>query len=329
MCKCIGCGVVLQNLNELEIGYTKDITNKLCQRCFRIRNYNEISKVNATNEEYIDILKSINNSKDLVVLVVDLFNISKDLIDIKKYLNNDILLVLTKRDIIPRSCYDETLKKYFKYLNINFIDSIVVSSKKNYNIDELFNKINKYKKSNRVYVVGFTNSGKSTLINKLMYNYTSFDSYITTSNMPSTTIDSIDIKLSDSLTLIDTPGLLDEGDIINYVDDKTLKRIIPKQEIKPITYQVKCPQSFIIDNIFKIDILSKTNMTYYISNALKINRSYKINNDFNGLECYKFKINSDEDLVIQGLGFIHFTIGTDILIYIKEGINVFVRKSLI
>ena len=329
MSKCIGCGVKLQNINKEEIGYTSNLDNELCERCFRIRNYNEYKLVIKDNNEYINILKDINKTNDLVILVVDLFNISNNLGDISTYINNNILLVLTKRDILPKSCYDENLKNYFKDYNLNIVDSVIISSNKNYNFDILMNKINELKTSNKVYVVGFTNSGKSTMINKIIHNYSNNNLVITTSNLPSTTIDSIEVKVNDSLTLIDTPGLLDDGNIINYIDGNTLKRIIPKKEIKPITYQIKNKQIILIDDLLRIDLLSENNITIYMSNSLNIKRIYKDSHELINLEKHELEIFDDCDIVIEGLGFINIKKKSKIIIYTKANVNVFVRKSLI
>lgn len=329
MSKCYGCGVELQNITNDKIGYTSNLNNNLCERCFRIRNYNEYKTVIKDNNDYINILKEINKTDDLVVLVVDLFNINKNIEDISKYITNNILLVLTKRDLLPKSCYDEKFKEYFKNYNLNIIDSVIISSLKNYNFDELYNKINSYKTSNKVYIVGFTNSGKSTLINKIIYNYSNYDTVITTSNLPSTTIDSIEVKVNDSLTLIDTPGLLDNGDIINYIDSKTLKKIIPTKEIKPITYQIKDRQTIIIEDLVRLDVDKYNSLTIYMSNNLNIKRIYKDINDFKNSKKYELELEDDSDIVIQGLGFIKVTNKSKITLYIKEGISVFVRKNLI
>ena len=329
MSKCIGCGVNLQTNNKDILGYTTNLDNKLCERCFRIRNYNDYKFVIKDNNDYINILKEINKTNDLVVLVVDLFNISKYLNDISKYINNNILLVLTKRDILPKSCYDEKFKEYFKNYDLNILDVLVVSSNKNYNIDVLYDKINNYKASERVYVVGFTNSGKSTLINKIIYNYSNNNTIITTSNLPSTTIDSINVKVNDNLILIDTPGLLDEGDIINFIDSKTLKRIIPTKEIKPITYQIKEKQIVIIDDLVRLDLIDKNNITIYMTNNLKIKRIFKDTNDLKQLKKHELNVDVDNDVVIQGLGFIKFTHKSKIVLYTKENVSVYVRKNLI
>lgn len=329
MCKCVGCGVVLQNTNKEEVGYTVDIKKSLCERCFRIRNYNEYKFVVKDNNDFISILKNINKTDDLVVLVVDLFNINRNIEEISKYLDNNILLVLTKRDILPKSCYDKKLIEYFNNYKLNIKDSVIISSIKNYNFDELYNKINEYKTSNKVYVVGFTNSGKSTMINKILYNYSNSDIKITTSNLPSTTIDSIKVKVNDDLTLIDTPGLLDNEDIINYVSVNTLKKIIPNKEIKPTTFQIKDKQTIFIEDIVRIDVCSKNSLTFYISNDLEINRTFKENNKLINLKKHELSIEDDCDVVIQGFGFIKFTTKTQITLYTKENVSVFVRKNLI
>ena len=329
MSKCIGCGVTLQTINNNDLGYTIKIENKLCERCFKIRNYNDYKFVIKDNDDYINILKDVNTTNDLVVLVVDLFNISIHLEDISKYISNNILLVLTKRDILPKSCYDEKFIKYFEKYNLNIIDTVVISSSKNYNLDILYNKINNYKTSNNVYVVGFTNSGKSTLINKIIYNYSNEDTNITTSNLPSTTIDSIEVKVNDNLTLIDTPGLLDNGDIINFIDSKTLKKIIPTKELKPITYQIKDKQTIIIEDLVRVDLTSKNSMTIYMTNNLNIKRIYKDTDLLKNLKKYELNIDDDSDVVIQGLGFIKFTHRSKIVLYTRENVSVFVRKNLI
>ena len=324
MSKCTGCGVVLQNINKDKLGYTTSLNNKLCERCFRIRNYNEYSRVLKDNEDYINILKNINPN-DLVVLVVDIFNFN-NLDEISKYLKNDILLVLTKRDLLPKSCYNEKILNYFDNLNLNIKDKVIISSKKNYNMDLLFNKINELKTSKNVYVIGFTNSGKSTLINKIIYNYSDNNNVITTSNLPSTTIDSIEIKVNDELTLIDTPGLLNKGDIIDYVDEKLLKKIVPAQEIKPKTYQITKKCSIIIEDILRLDV-EDINFTMYLSNNLKIEKCFK--DKETSLVKREITINKDDDLVIQGLAFITFSKDTNITIYTLEGVNVYTRKKFI
>lgn len=309
MNRCIGCG---------------DITAKqLCERCFRIRNYNDYKATSKTNTDFINILKNINK-KDLVILVIDLFNIT-DASIFRKYLTNDILLVLTKRDILPKSLYEEKILNY--NYNIDYKDIIIISSTKNYNYDELIAKINKYKTSNNVYIVGYTNVGKSSMINKLIYNYSTNDTIITTSPLPSTTLNFIKVKLDDNLTLIDTPGLLDSTDIINYLEYKDIKKVVPVKEIKPITYQIRKSQILIIDNLVRIEA-ENIDLTLFISSNLKVKRYYKDNDILKNYK--KTSLDVDKcDIVIKGLGFIKTNKKTKINIYTLDNVAVYTRASLI
>lgn len=325
MIKCSGCGSVLQNDDTLKEGYTRDLKNSLCERCFRINSYNDYKMLPKTNEDFIDILKVINKTKDLVVLVVDLLNISNNLDIITNHINNDILLVLSKRDLLPKDIYEE---KLLDYLDIKCIDKIIISSKNNYNLDLLMEKINQYKKSNNVYIVGITNAGKSSLINKLIYNYSKIERFITTSNLPSTTLSTIEIKLNDNLTLIDTPGIIDENNIINYITPKNIKKIIPKKAIKPITYQIRAKQALIIDDYLRID-LENNNITLFMANNLEVKRYYKETNILNNLEKHVIKTTPKMDVVITGFGFIKVTKASLLTIYTIKDVQVYTRKSLI
>ena len=132
---CLGCGVKLQDSNMLFEGYTADLSNDICSRCFRLKNYGEYQVSAKSNDEYIDILKSVNDTKDLVLYVIDLLNIEKDITMIRNYISNRIILVLTKRDILPKSIKDENIKEYFSHLGLEYQDLIVISPKKNHNID--------------------------------------------------------------------------------------------------------------------------------------------------------------------------------------------------
>jgi len=329
---CIGCGVKLQDSNMLYEGYTPDLTNDICSRCFKLRNYGEYQLSTKSNEEYIDILKTVNDTKDLVLYIVDLLNVEKDINTIRNYIKNRLILVLTKRDILPKSVNDEKIINYFNNLGLDYQDIIIISANKNYNMDELLLKIKMHKSSKNVYVVGRTNTGKSTLINKMIQNYGEEKYELTISPLPSTTLNKINIKLTEDITLIDTPGLIDRGSIINYVDFDMIKKINAKKVINPITYQLKKGQSIIINNIFRMDYIEgeKNSFTFFISNDLDIDRK-----DTNKCELFKdlskqeINVGYLQDVVINGLGFIKVIEKATLNIYVESNTDVFVRDSLI
>jgi len=329
---CIGCGVLLQDENMTIDGYTTSLENDICSRCFKMKNYGEYQIITKSNEEYIKILKSVDKTNDLVLYIVDLLNLDRDLKYIRNYISNKVILVLSKRDVLPKSVKDEKIIEYFKNVGLDYQDVIVVSPNKNYNIDELLLMIKKYKTSKNVYVVGHTNVGKSTLINTLMKNYSENNSFLTVSPLPSTTLNKISIQLSDDLTLIDTPGLVDRGNIVNYVEASLLKKINPKKEIKPKTYQLKKGQCLIIGDLVRLDYVegNKNSFTVYMSNELKVRR-FNMTRQQKLKDLYPNKIDVmyREDIVVNGLGFIKVVEKANVIVYLDKNVEVYTRNSLI
>lgn len=321
--RCVGCGCILQDNDINRDGYVLDINDDICQRCFRIKYYNEYKVTSRNNSDYINIINSIEND-DLVVYVTSLLDLRLDFIDSFK----NVIIVLTKRDILPKSVKDYKLINYIKE-RYSCLDIEVISSIKNYNLDSLYDKIIKYNKSGNVYVIGSTNSGKSTLINKLIKNYNDCDIEITSSMYPSTTLDKIEISF-DEFKLIDTPGLINNGSIINFIDNKRLKCITPKKEIKPRTYQLKGKGSFIIDDIVRVDYETiDTSMTIYISNGVNISFAGKDNNKLRDMTKQSFNLNNNKDIVISDLCFIKFTNEVKLNIYIYDNVDIYERDNLI
>ena len=219
---------------------------------------------------------------------------------------------MTKADLLPRSINYQHLLDNIK---VDVIGKIIVSSKNNYHFDELYNLILKYKKSQNVYVIGYTNAGKSTLINKFLKNYGANVGKITVSNLPSTTLDIIENKVNDDLILIDTPGLLDKGSMALKVPFDVLKKITPKKEIRPISYQIKGFQSLLVEDFLRLD-MQDTNIICYMANGLDFRRVYQKKNC--NLKHYDICVKKNHDLVIKGLGFITFKKDTKVDLWLLE-----------
>ena len=335
--KCIGCGANFQCDNKNKIGYIrkeKIDTATLCERCFKIRNYGELIEVESEEEEYIKIYKEINKTNDLVLFLVDIFNINNSINLINKYINNKVVLVITKYDIIPKSVNVNKIKSRIKEYNFNknIVDIILVSSFNNYNIDLLYDLIYKYKDGNIVYVTGNSNAGKSTLINPMLMNYSNNDLRLTTSILPSTTINVNKIDLNDDITFIDTPGFIEKDNISMYLSPKELKKVMPNSEIRPITYQLEKGKTLLVDKLLRIEYVNgdKNSFTFYISNDIIVSRINTITNS----RCKELKmtdiyVNGYEDIVINGLCFIKIIGKAHVKVYTVDGVGVYTRKSLI
>ncbi len=330
---CKGCGVVLQDQNVLQEGYTTSLENDICQRCFRMKNYGEYQVITKSNEEYLNILKSVGETKDLVLYITDLLNLEKNIEQIRSIIPNKMILVLNKKDVLPKSVKETKLIQYLEEKDIRFEEVIVISVSKNYNIDYLLKRIKFYQTTKNVYVVGHTNAGKSSLINKLIQNYSDNSQELTMSPLPSTTLNMVKIEINDYLTLIDTPGLVDTGSILNHIDSSMVKKISPRKEIKPKTYQLRVNQAIIIEDLVRIDYVEgeKNSFTLFVSNDLKVKRLLNASNksDLKDLNKVTYQVKYDEDLVINGLGFIKIVNKGVVDVYIDKNVETFTRKSLI
>jgi ribosome biogenesis GTPase A len=166
----------------------------------------------------------------------------------------------------------------------------------------------------------------------MVKNYSSNKVFITTSMLPLTTLDVMEVEINDKLTIIDTPGFIEEGNIVNSYDYATLKKVLPKNEIRPRTYQVSPDHSLTIDNYVQIDYKEgpKNSFTFYISNDLNISYLNLVNNiKVPKYQKRSFDINGEEDIVISGLGWIKITGEGIIDIFVNEKVNIYKRNSII
>jgi ribosome biogenesis GTPase A len=217
-------------------------------------------------------------------------------------------------------------------LNKNIIDIVLISSKTNYNLDVLREKIYKNKTSDNVFICGNTNAGKSTLINKFIKSYSNNDFEITTSILPSTTININEIKIDDELTLTDTPGFIEKDNISNFVSAKELKRIMPNSEIRPITYQINEGTTLLVDKYLRIEYVNgeRNSFTFYISNDIIVSRINTMTNERGkDLQEFSLEVEPGFDVIVNGLCFIKITKKAKIKLYVLPGVGIYKRKSLI
>ncbi len=234
---------------------------------------------------------------------------------------------------MPKSIKDEKLIEYIKTLGLKFESIVVISAHNNYNIDHLLKEVKQYQTSKNVYVVGHTNAGKSTLINQLLKNGSDHPQELTISPLPSTTLNKIEIVFSEHLTFIDTPGLVEKGSIINYIDPSFLKKVSPRKEIKPKTYQLFKGQALLVEDFLRVDYVEgeRNSFTLYLSNDLKVKRLFRgdYHEELKNLSKREISFGYRTDLVVSGLGFFKIVSEGKVEVYASKDVDVFTRRSMI
>ena len=329
--ECLGCGSVLQTIAPKEEGFVKSsVLSKAdyCERCFKIKHYGEYSVL----DKKIDtdgIIRNINSDNlASVAILIDALNINDN---IKKYIKrfkNKKYILITKKDILPKSLKEKKLIEYIKNNVCDTENIMCISSVKNYNIDNFLNKI-KEDNVKRLYIVGFTNSGKSTFINHLLTSQMK-NPTITTSAIPNTTASYITIKLDNKITIVDTPGFIDSNAVYNFIDyNKTIK-LYPKKEIRVKTFQIRSGYSIVINDILRIDNLGKCNsFSFYMSDKLRYEKVKFKNEKLKILPSISIETNECTDILVNGLGFIRITKPGEFKIYALDEKMISIRKSMI
>lgn len=368
---CIGCGMTIQTVNKNEPGfipesaYVKHMDDEAmyCQRCFRIKNYQDVMVNNLTNDDYLQILNNIGDVDALIVMIVDTFDFSGSFLPQIKRLtgNNDLLLVCNKMDILPKNVNQNKIMNWIKHMikeeGLDICDSILISAKKGDNVEALMDLIFKYKKNRDVYFVGASNVGKSKLINQVLKRFTGTDKEVlTVSNVPGTTLGLVGFPLDDGTYLYDTPGVINRHQYFQYLTRKSLKMILPQKEIKPLVFQLDAEQTLFVGGLARFDFLSgekssKNNISTYFSNKLNIHRTKLSNAEnlystklyslltppFSSAEAlpkmkvteFKARDGAKYDIVISGLGFISLRGPFHIKAWAPVMVGVYIRDAII
>jgi len=108
-----------------------------------------------------------------------------------------------------------------------------------------------------------------------------------------------------------------------------MKKIIPNKEIKPITYQIKSKQSLFIDDLVRIDVNNNNSLTFYMSNMLNVERTFKNTDKLYNLVRHELELEDNNDIVINGLGFIKVVNRCKVVLYTLQNVDVYIRKALI
>ena len=237
---------------------------------------------------------------EIILFVVDKkFGISpfdKEIASIIRKSNKKVILVINKIDV-------KTVEGTSIFDEFGFDEKIEVSSEHNLNISELknliFSKIKEDEKEDdnilpKICVMGKPNVGKSSTINSIMNQ-----KKMIVSNVPGTTIDSIDTKISykgRNYLFIDTAGIRKKSKTVSKEEKFSVIKSLESNQIADLSIIMLDASSFLLDQdrklierarengkaiviaINKSDLLDK-------DTKLEIEKSLKTDPMLNGLPC--------------------------------------------
>jgi ribosome biogenesis GTPase A len=254
MLRCKGCGALLQYTDPKAAGYSPKEGAEYCQRCFRIMHYGDLTVSMKKGIDPDVVMKRIAEEDALILWVCDLFDFEAGMITglNRRLEGKDIVMIATKRDLLPQSTGEEKLADFvfsrLKEAGIRINSLIIAEKGKSDWIEDIWDAIDELAEGRKILVMGKANSGKSTLLNRLMEK-----DELTASRYPGTTMDFNEITIRDH-TFIDTPGIMNEHSLLLETEEDDLKEILPSVRIKPQVFQVKGNQSFAIGGLARIDV---------------------------------------------------------------------------
>ncbi len=345
---CRGCGVQLQTEDKTAPGYTPKADAEYCQRCFRLIHYDDLTLSMKTGIDPDLVIEEVSAMDALVVYVVDLFDFEAGMIPglSRKLLNKDIILVCTKRDLLPDTLNHEKIASFvfsrLKEYGIEIKELLITSSNEQAGMEEVKAAVRKYAKGRKAAVIGRANSGKSTLLNALSSNRV-----LTASRYPGTTLGFTTLEI-DGIPYVDTPGIEIANSMIMAVKEKDLKTILPSATVRPSVFQIYEDQSYAAGGLARLDVScnSSAAVTWYLSRQLYLHRTKLANADElwkkqtgkllvpvpteKKKRKYRFHREGEKsDVVIDGLGWACISgDAPSLCVEVPAGVNVTFRKAM-
>ncbi|KAF7236481.1 Nitric oxide-associated protein 1, partial [Varanus komodoensis] len=163
-----------------------------CQRCWLLVHHRRALQVQMPREEYHNVVSSALRSPPrhgrphLVLCMVDLLDLPDSILtDLPDLVGSEahIFVLGNKVDLLPRDSnnYLKRLQEQLRAMcaragllesgNQRVVDVHLISAKTGYGVEELISKLQRsWKFNGNVFLIGATNSGKSTLFNTLLHS---------------------------------------------------------------------------------------------------------------------------------------------------------------
>jgi len=363
---CTGCGAALQTEHTDRPGYIPPAAAgrepAVCQRCFRIRHYNEVSSVALDEGDFLRILNKLGERRGLVVHIVDLFDFEGSLIGgLPRFAGgNPIVLAVNKVDLLPRNVNRNRIRNWVqrqaKAAGLKPADTVLFSARSGEGMEHLLEAMAAHRNGPDIFVVGATNVGKSSLINRLIRDHSGLDRELTVSRYPGTTLDLVHIPLDDGGSIIDTPGIVYKYRLTEWLDPKDLPAVVPDAALRPVVYQLNPQQTLFFGALARLDFVRGERQPFicYVARGLKVHRTKLARADDlyaehrGGLlappakerldrlppwtrHTFAVPPGQEKDILVSGLGWVRCggASGAELVVHAPKGIKVVMRDAIL
>ena len=348
--RCHRCGKILQSDDPKAVGYTNpqilaeaEANSSMivyCDECHDILvAMNNTKLSDEVDEQILKILDDAVASDGVILWVVDLFAFNGTLKEnlVNKVKNLDVYVIGTKRDLFPKTIKDETFQNYinerFNEYGITPKNIIIVGNELNETYAKLIERLQKARQAHDVYMIGTTTSGKTSVINRCLKSYKNKTKRpIRTITYPKTSVQVLEIPLSNSSFLYELPGISNDTSAVSKVEKDVQKIITPKKGIQTPTFTMDDRSSLLVGGLGVFSFMrgKPTKVKLYIADEVEFKkistskvREFMISNltkrslrpvsdryrDFQQYDIFQYTMEDDglsHDISIEGLGWISF-----------------------
>ena len=337
-----------------DFGLKPKVKPLVCMRCYKLSHYGQLTDTKAelvlkSPETLMTDIFGMVKYNSIMIKVVDLLDFNGSLIEEifqrAAARKSHMILVLNKVDALPSDAKIERIYRWALDQTRSLfkdMDVVPLSARTGAGYDKLVRILKELHESlphSKVYVVGATNSGKSSFINQLARKCWKLpkekfkNPELTTSAYAGTTLTPIEVSLKSlDMKIVDTPGIPTVSQITFNLNPENAKLIIPNKKIKPLV--VTITPSFVvwIGAVVRIDMISGDfkYLTFFGSHMCTMHKTKKekaeevfekqagqllqptyVNEP--EWECYRIDLNckskekATKDFVIHGLGWVSVT----------------------
>ena len=347
--RCYNCGAVLQTKKKSEKGFIPDEVMDqydgdgrvlYCQKCFDyMKGLNTGALEQNVDKATAKILDDAVATDAYIVWVLDLFTfngtLNPDIVSRIKKLK--VAVIGTHRDLFSSLVKDETFVRFveerFKECGITPESVTIIGNEDDVDMEAIMDHFNKARRAHDIYIIGSKNSGKTSLINRMLKYYVNKTKWpIKTENYRGTYVKVMSIPLSNSSFIYELPGFSLVTSVVGKVEKDVQKLIVPRRKIETHYRTLLKGDALALGSLAYFELCSgkATAVKLYCAEGVEIKKlpsekvddflaennrkrllrpvSERINN-FRDYDLFEYTMESDgeiHDISIEGLGWISF-----------------------